>query len=273
VVTQGVSPDVTTTLGFNAGGNVFRDSEEAIKVDGTANSAGNRLIIYTDNSSATASPQFAPTATGGPDDGIDGGGLVGVTDRSLTVPLLWVVQDANSGHTFTTATVGDDEIFVTDRAHVRSFTPRLLGGAEDPAFSALDTAGMAFCVVGGQPAGTLSPSPNPDDGIYPQYFGSPNVGTTVFNHDLCATATVVINGVTYTAGQKIPQAEELSKNIAVAAFGFLGTVGSAPNLTTPSPTDTIAVTLPIYLPIGGDFRFAPAQDYSTNTLAIELVTQ
>lgn len=238
IVAQGTA-DTPAALSFGAGGNAFRDSGEALKVTVSTNLAANRVIIYTDNLNGLANPQAQlNTALG-----IDGGGLVGVTDRTQIVPMLWVVADTNVDHAFTTATIGDDEIFITDLAHVATFTT--VG-------STLDNQAMKRC------ADSVSVPNTPNNGLYPQFFGGPGV-----NQDLCDQVT----------GVKIAQAEELSKNIAVVAHSFLAAVGTAPNLATPNPADSITVTSPIYLPLGANFSTAPAQDYSTSTLNVELVTQ
>lgn len=239
IVAQGTA-DTAATLSFGTGGNAFRDSGEAIKVNVSTNLAANRVIVYTDNLNATASPQASlNTALGN-----DGGGLVGVTDRGQIVPMLWVIKDTNLDHVFTTATVGDDEIYITDRAHVATYVV--------PVGSTLDNQAMKRC------ADSVSVPNTPSDGLYPQFFGGPSV-----NQDLCDQ----------TSGDAIPQAQELSKNIAVVTFNCLGTACTAPDLSTASPLDTIAVTSPIYLPLGANFSTAPAQDYATSTLTVELVTQ
>jgi len=266
VVQQGTA-DVAGTLTFGVGGNNFRDSGVALKVDGASNAAANRLIIYTNNLSATASPQAAlDTGLGN-----DGGGLVGVTDRSKIVPLLWVIKDTNVDHVFTSATIGDDEIYITDRAHVATYVDAVLAGASAAEKQKLDTLAMKRCDDG-------TAVPNPDNAgtaldpeRYPQFFGSPGI----VNSDLCSASAVAvtINGTTINPNAEIPFAKELSKNIAVVAFNCIGTACTAPDLSTPSPLDTISVTLPVYLPIGGDFRTAPAQDYATSTLTVDLVTQ
>lgn len=238
VVAQGTA-DTPATLGFGSGGNEFRDSGEAVKVTVSTNVAGNRVIIYTNNLAATANPK-ACLDTG---TGIDGGGLVGATDCAQIVPLLWVIADTNVDHAFTTGTVGDDEIFITDRAHVASFTT--VG-------SGLDNQAMVLCRDPATPvANTLN------NGLYPQLFGSPGL-----NEDLCnaANPTQVVS-------------QELSKNIAVVAHSFSGDTGTAPDLSTPNPADSISVTSPIYLPVGANFSTAAPQDYATNTLTLELVTQ
>ena len=259
VVAQGTA-DTPATLGFGTGGNTFRNSGDALKIDLTSNAAGNRLIIYTDNLSGSANPQ-AQLNTG---TGIDGGGLVGVTDKSQIVPLLWALEQTNAAHNFG-ATVGDDEVFVTDKAHVRTFVTvvpgQTMGGT-------LDNMALKMC-----DAAATQPIPVaniPNDGLYTQYFG---IGGQ--NRDVCSNEAgpVTINGVTIAAGAKIPQAEELSKNIAVVAFGFIGKIGTAPKLSTPDPTDTMTLTAPFYMPVAADFRNAPAQNYATSTLTVELVTQ
>lgn len=261
VVAQGTA-DTPATLGFGTGGNAFRDSDEALKITVSSNAAGNRLIIYTDNLSGTASPQAAiDTGTGN-----DAGGLIGVSDHSLNVPVLWALNQTNTNYGFTTATIGDDEVYVTDRAHVRTYVTAVPGQAKN---GVLDNLATKMCDATVTPPVSVTNTSN--DGLYPQYFGAPGQ-----NLDVCSNAgsPVVINGVTINPGDKIPQAEELSKNIAVVAFNFVGSTGTAPNLsTTADPTDTIALASPFYLPIGADFRTAPAQDYATSTLTVELVTQ
>ncbi len=259
VVTQGTA-DTPTTLTFGTSGNTFRNSGAALKIDLTSNAAGNRLIIYTNNLSGSAVPQ-AQLDTGA---GIDGGGLVGTTDKSQIVPLLWAMEQTNVAHNFG-STVGDDEVFVTDKAHVRTFITVVPGQAKN---GTLDNMLLKMCDATATPP--IPPTNIVNDGLYTQYFGA--VGQ---NLDVCSNEAglVTINGVTIAAGAKIPQAEELSKNIAVIAFGFLGKTGTAPNLSTPNPSDTMSITAPFYMPIAADFRFAPAQNYATSTLTVELVTQ
>ncbi len=260
VVAQGTA-DTPATLSFGTGGNTFRNSGAALKITVSSNAAGNRLIIYTDNLSATASPKAA-IDTG---KGNDAGGLVGVTDPSRNVPVLWALNQTNTIYNFTTAVIGDDEVFVTDRAHVRTFVTVVPGQAQN---GVLDNLPTKMCDPTATPPVSVTNTPN--DNLYPQYFG-----TLGQNLDVCSNAAspVVINGVTINPGAKIPQAEELSKNIAVVAFGFAGSTGTAPNLSTPDPTDTITLTSPFYMPLGADFRAAVAQNYATSTLTVELVTQ
>ena len=240
VVTQGTA-DTPATLSFGDGGNDFRDSGEAIKVVVDTNVAANRLIIYTNNLGAEASPKACLDTS----KGIDSGGLVGSSDCAQTVPLVWGVTDANGDYTFTPRPLPDvgasNAVFVTDRAHVASFTA--LG-------SALDNVALERC------ADEVDVTNTAGDGLYPQFFGVPGQ-----NLDLCRQDTKA----------KVPEAEELSKNIAVVGFDFLGTAGKAPNV--PASSGSIDVTSPIYVPVAADFRKARAQNYTTNTLTIELVTQ
>ena len=242
-VTQGTGePGTPAALSFPGGNNDYRDSGEALRVEVSTNAAGNRVIIYTDNLNGTATPQAqVNTATG-----IDGGGLVGVTDRTRTVPMLWGLTDANVDYVFTPVAppgIGaTNGIFVTDLAHVATFTT---------VSSALDNLAMRRC------SDLVAVTNTAADGLYPQFFGGPGI-----DRDLCRQDT----------GVKVPEAEELSKNIAVVAFGFLGTAGTAPNTTTVA-IDTMAVTSPIFVAFSADFRQAPAQNYATSTLTIELVTQ
>lgn len=254
IVTQGSGePGTAATLGFGLAGNALRDSGEAIRVDVTTNLAANRLIISTDNRKAAADPKACNSSDQkiSPEKGFDGGGLVGLTDCATAVPVVWAVRDNNEDYAFTPnavqpsfqATGASNAVFVTDRAHAATFTTK---------DGALDNQAMKRCSNNAPVTNTAG------DGLYPQFFGREGD-----NHDLCDQAT----------GEKIREAEELSKNIAVVAFGFLGTSGTAPDVTTPVASDTISVTSPIFVPIAADFRDATAQNYSTNTLTVELVTQ
>ena len=157
---------------------------------------------------------------------------------------MWANNDTNADHGFTTGVIGDDEIFITDKAHVATFTT--VG-------SSLDNQSFVRC------DDKVTVVPNTlNNGLYPQFFGT---GGGV-NSDLCnaANTTQVLS-------------QELSKNIAVTAFSCLGDKCTAPDLTSPSPADSITVTSPYYLAMGADFSGASAQTYSTNTLTIELIQQ
>ena len=241
VVVQGTA-NTPGTLEFGTGGNTFRDSERAIKVSVDTNVASNRIITYTNNLGAGANPKACLDTS----KGVDGGGLIGVTDCQITVPLVWGVRDENDDYAFTPRPLpgfgATNASFITDRAHVATFTDK--GGA-------LDNLAMKRCSDNVHVANT------PNNGLYPQFFGS--AGTDL---DLCRQSD----------GTKVLEAEELSKNIAVVAFSFLGTKGLATNTITPGDP-AVDVTSPIYVPFAADFRQAPAQSYATNTLTIELVTQ
>ncbi len=258
-IVQQNTADVPTTLSFGSAGNTFRDSNAAIKLSVDTNLALNRVIIYTSNLGTTASPKFCDnTALGN-----DGGGLVGVTDCKQTVPLVWALgvtgitatpdplvftgTSANVDYVFAAnpaPTPGaSNGVFVTDLAHVATFTTK--GGT-------LDNQAMKRC------SDSVSVPNTAGDGLYPQFFGASGV-----DRDLCDQTT----------GTKIAAAQELSKNIAVVAFNCSGTACTLPRLDTASTSDVIDVTGPFYLPIAGDFRFATAQNYASNSLTIELVTQ
>src|SRR3989338_4379165 len=116
VVTQNSGePGTVSTLTFGTGGNTYRDSGRAIRVTVDTNLAANRILIYTNNGPATAVPQCSLNT----ELGNDCGGLIGVTDRSQVVPVLWAVEDANPDFNFgaspsdATGNAGD----ITDRAH------------------------------------------------------------------------------------------------------------------------------------------------------------
>lgn len=262
-VVQQNTADVTGTLTFAGTSNAFRDSGAALKLTIDTNVPNNRVIIYTDNLSAGAIPQFCEnTALGN-----DGGGLVGTLPTpgcKSTVPMVWGLgvtgiaadPDGNPLHFVGTSTNTDyvftqnpsgpgatNGVFITDLAHVVTFTT---------ANSTLDNQAMKRCsdnVVVTNTAG---------DGLYPQFFGGAGI-----DRDLCDNVS----------GLKIAAAEELSKNIAVIAHGCSGTTCNVPHLATSNPADQIKVTGPFYVPIVADFRFAPPQNYATNTLTVELVSQ
>ena len=282
VVTQGSGdPGTVVPLSFGSGVNDFRDSGESIRITINSNLAGNRVIIYTDNLNSGAVPKFCDDTS----KGNDGGGLVGAgagaDDCKVTVPLLWAVQDSNvTNYGFTSGTIGDDEIFITDRAHVVTYVDGALGiGAPVAEKQKLDTMLMKRCDTGAAVANPDSAGTLADPERYPQLFGSPGIADS----DMCSAqvAPITISGITIQpcpslpcpADSRVPFAQELNKNIAVVGYGFLGTVGNAPDLSSPSTTDFIAVTSPFYLPIAADFRTASGQSYATSTLTVELVTQ
>jgi hypothetical protein len=241
VVVQGTA-DTAGTLDFGTGGNTFRDSGKAIKVVVDTNVAANRLIFYTNNLGTGAVPKACLDTS----KGVDGAGLVGVTDCATAVPMVWGVVDVNDDYSFTAVPspgIGaTNAVFLTDLAHVATFTAKN---------SALDNLAMKRC------SDDVVVTNAPGNGLYPQFFGSAGADL-----DLCRQSD----------GSKVLEAEELSKNIAVVAFSFLGTKGLATNTITPGDP-AVDVTSPIYVPIAADFRKATAQNYATNTLTLELVTQ
>lgn len=234
------------SLAFEGTTNVFRDSGESLQVTVNTNLAANRIITYTNNLDSSAVPfKFCEDTA----KGIDGGGLVGQTDCAQTVPIVWGLMDAVGDYVFTPVALpgvgATNGVFITDRAHVATFTTKN---------SALDNnTTMKFCSGGAAVPNTAG------DGLYPQFFGNPGVTSK----DICQA-----DGTT-----KIADAQELSKNIAVVGFDFLGTAGLGPNTTTVASDDTITLTSPFFMPMGADFRKATAQTYGTNTLTVELVTQ
>src|SRR3989338_1429097 len=244
VVVEGSADTAATSISFGDVGPVpadLVDSGEALKISVNTNVAGNRLIISTDNlrtGVGAADPRFCDDTA----KGNDGGGLVGIPTAGLpdnckfTVPLVWAVRDANDNYGFVKhvspppAIGADNGVFMTDRAHVRTFTARN---------GTLDNVGTKFCdaaATHGVPETNTA-----DDGLYPQYFGEGGE-----NLDICRTSD----------STKILEAEELSKNIAVIALGLAGSSGTAPDVTTASATDTISVSSPFYVPLAADFRGA-----------------
>lgn len=269
VVTQGSQVDAPDALNFNDDGdprlNGLRDSNEALKITFDSNLPGARLVIYTKNSSAQANPKYCDN----PATGRDGGGLVGIPTSArpdackFVVPLLWVVKDTNVDHQFTPAVVGDDEVYVVDAAHMRTLLP----AAEKN--TPLDNIATKFCDP--DAFHPLAPVNFFDDGLYPQYFGG-----QARRLDICSDYALptVIHGHFVFPGERIPEAEELSLNIAVVVYNIFRTKGLVPNLSTPDPNDNIAVTSPIYLPLAADYRTAqPGVVYWTSTFTIEILHQ
>ena len=264
-------PGTASTLTFGVGGNNYRDSGRAIRVDVNTNLAANRILIYTNNGPITAVPQCGLNT----ELGNDCGGLIGVTDRNQVVPVLWGVEDANPDYNFG-ATIGDNETYITDRAHVTTYVNAVLPLATAAEQQKLDTLSMKRC-DDNTPVANADNSGSPTDPQrYPQLFGSPGI----VDSDLCNNGGAIsidpnpgvgADDVAIAAGAKVPFSQELSKNIAVVAFSCLGASCTAPNLTSPGTTKT--VISPFFMPLAADFRTAPGQDYATSTLTLELVTQ
>ena len=271
-------PGTASTLTFGAGGNTYRDSGRAIRVDVNTNLAANRILFYTDNLAGGAVPAV-PQCSLDTELGNDCGGLIGVTDRSQVVPLLWAVEDANPDFNFG-ASPSDgigNEVYTTDRAHVTTYVDAALPLATAAEKQKLDTLAMKMCDGGAPVANADNAGSATDPQRYPQFFGSPGVA----NSDLCSASVsqVVIDpdgagtapNITINLNDKVNFSEELSKNIAVVAFSCLGTSCTAPNLSSPGFTKT--VTSPFFMPLAADFRTAPGQDYASSTITVELVTQ
>ena len=264
VVKQGVSPDTTDVLSFvddgqDSSASDFRDSNESLKVSFDVNVPGARIFIFTNNQHPLANPRFC----GDPATGIDGGGLVGVSDCRATVPVVWAVLDTNTDYSFRPKVLpelgAENSVFITDRAHVRTFAD-----VNGP----IDNILTKFC----DPAATnaVLPTNTLGDGLYPQYFGAGSVSL-----DLCSASDHVVfyPGGYIWPGDSIPQAQELSKNIAVVAFNLFNTKARVPDLSTADPADSLELTSPIYLPMGADFRRAFSMNYGSNTLDVNLVHQ
>ena len=272
VVTQSNPADPADILNFDDDGdprlNELRNSHESLKITFNTNLPGARIIIHTDNTGALANPRYCDD----PIKGNDGGGLVGVPTApdpnrcKLTLPMVWGVLDNNLTYTFQPVPNGygaSNWVFITDLSHVRTF----LSAAERN--TPLDNIATKFC----DPTATHAVSPGNiiDDGLYPQYFGA--VGPSL---DICSDYALpaLIRGKFIFPGDPIPDAQELSKNIAVIAYSIIGTQAKAPDLSTSDSSDSITVTSPVYLPIAADFRTAlPGVTYTQTTLQVEIIVQ
>lgn len=299
---------ILTSIGFGGGPNRYQDSGAALKVSVNTNIAGNRVIIYTNNT----------TYTGLRTKGQDGGGLLGASLKE-SVPLVWALSLMNErDHTdpdkkaagikmadsfngdypfdWKTGKPGANKAaFISDLSHQSTYVDAIESLTTDEDKDALDNLDMRYCKLGTtvfenteQPPHDLT---NPQ--VFPQFFGGAGV-----DRDLCnaSGSAITIGGKTFQSCSstvqcdiddsdgtttKVSFAEEISKNSAVVAYscfpatcyGCSGTTCNVPNFSTPLPSDFYEVTGPLYLPIGADFRFASGQSYSTSTLTVELVTQ
>jgi hypothetical protein len=102
-----------TGLGFNAAsGAGVVTSSQYLDVEFNDNSVGfQSLTMSTDNRDAAANPKYTGPA--------QGGGLVGVTDTTATVPLAWTVFDSvvasGTGYSFEAAINSASEFFLQDK--------------------------------------------------------------------------------------------------------------------------------------------------------------
>ncbi len=108
-----------TGLGFNAGaGSTVVTSPQYLDVSFNDNTAGFQAVtIATNNRDVAASPKYTGPA--------QGSGMVGVTDTTVTSPLLWVVFDSTQingagvnggkGYAFNNPLKTDREYFVQDK--------------------------------------------------------------------------------------------------------------------------------------------------------------
>lgn len=279
VVLQGSPTDAGSAISFGTGSDqALRDSGASVKIDLKTNLAANRLLIYTSNSIATATPK-ACLATG---EGNDGGGLVGINvgqqtqNCKKTVPLVWGLTDTNTNYDFTqVASPGygaTNGVLVVDTAHVATYVDAILSGASAQEKQKLDILKMKNCDSGALAVNNDESGDADHPQVFPSYFGGPGL-----SEDLCSaeTARVTINGKDIDPGDRLSFSQELSKNIAVVAYNFNASgEAKAPNLATSASDDTIDITSPFYLPFAADFRAGEGGiNYGTSTLSLELVTQ
>lgn len=104
----------------NASG--IQNAGQYVQIDYNSNAAGARIVIRTDNKNNTL-PSKPYTGT------IEGSGLVGVTDTTATIPLLWVIfDDLGSAKTFVFK--GDTDPLGTSHGDLLGATERGAGEAE-----------------------------------------------------------------------------------------------------------------------------------------------
>lgn len=265
-----------TGLGFNAGaGATVVTSPQYLDVSYNDNTIGfQATTIKTDNRSATANPKYNGIA--------QGSGLVGVTDSSLTTPLSWVVFDATvtntkgvnggKGYAFNVPLKTDREFFVQDQNQGTVTTASKPGG--DPAL------GSSLC------------NDKNKDGVCNGGEFTDRNGNGVFNP--------------YREGDGPPKAANLLEGIDWDGNGFDGTapfdagfasftfaidnlnslLANAPEDKNPTVDDDNNPATPIEIDgpnrtvtdgnvktyLATDYKGAPAQQYKTNKLTMELVT-
>ena len=232
-------------------------------------------------------------------------GISGVTVDPLGRQNVLKASSTAVDYSFTPTATGvgaTNGVLVTDLSQRATFTAALTNLSTTDK-QQMDTLAMRFCSPTNNPTGTVS---NPDQtdetkAYYPQFFGAPNVDKDLCNNGAGAVTIGGIGPIPTCSGtainvdclkgldpagtgnlvylSKVPFAEELSKNIAVVAFNCTRLECLVPNLTTTAVNDFYAVqvatagTMALYLPMAADFRGSTGQDYATNTITLELVTQ
>ncbi|MFH1593651.1 MAG: hypothetical protein ABID09_03015 [Candidatus Omnitrophota bacterium] len=234
------------------------NSGEALKIKGGTNELDARIIVYTDNDILAADPRYA----GDQSTGIDGGGLVGETNKKISVALLWGVEtteaagiagpNQNVDYTFDGNTDdGVGEVYIVDKSHSHSFVP-----TTDPG---LDTVNL-YKNDGTQLANPANEGPQ-GEGLYPQLwdeplYDAPTAPKTIIVPSLYSTIATLAFGLGYDGTDYLATVADIST--AITTDSVLAKVG--PGVSDPS----------LYYYIAGDFRGKPAQTYTTNQLNVAM---
>ena len=265
------------------------NSAKSLKITGSTNVVGNRIIIYADNDALFTDNTKDPRATYNTDgtinkySGNDGSGMIGATNSGYVVPLVWgATATPNTPATY--ACGASNWTYVVDKWHKKTYVPTLSDGSVDPAYAVLDTANF-YRVASNTPELNLA-----DEGsglykkLYPQYFGNLNEDWDLYDKPATDSTrklyTLNVGGVNKVLGQS------LYKNIATIAFGVLPGLDNyyTCNVAQPGSTGTVMANLKkkasapvgtvdqyIYIPVGADFNTLPAQTYSTSKLVVLFV--
>jgi len=233
-------------------GTGFAKADGYVDVTFTDNNVGfQAVLISTDNRAATAAPnKYTGIA--------QGSGMVGVTDTSVIVPLLWMVSDAliTGGYTFTGAA---GEYFVSDKQQgTTSATQNVTTGA-----SACNDANKSNTCTTGE---------------FTEYNGTAGfqaiLWTTGAAADRCAsnTGTARFEGVDWD-GDCYDGAKPFDNGFASVVYGISGgeaTLSGAAGATIDNTRSTTDGNVKVYL--GTNYTGADAQAYKTIKLTLELAT-
>lgn len=265
-VDQSTGANVSSQVSFGTSGTLaVEDSGRALKITGGTNKLNSRVILYTDNNSYFSTGHDPSVDLLGNPTGIDGAGMPGQTEAAYVASMFWGVNttyDAvtnptgddpndNTNYVFSTVINADNSLtlnnanWIVDKRHTCSFTTKN---------STLDN--NTLYTFGGTPVTNTA-----NDGLYPQRW----------DEDLYNSATV------HTETTRVSPA--LYGTIATVAFNvsYNGTdyLCNVPKLSTPAYDDNVVAKLgptnSVYLYVGADFRFKPAQKYETTKLNLAIV--
>lgn len=239
-----------TQLTFPAGTG-YAKADGYVDVTFTDNNVGfQAILISTTNRNASANPKYSGIA--------QGSGMVGVTDTSVIVPLLWMVSDAlvTSGYTFTGAA---GEFFVSDKQQGTSSATQNV------------TTGASAC-------NDKNKNGTCETGEFTEYNGTAGfqaiLWTTGAANDRCPsnTGTARFEGTDWD-GDCYDGAKPFDNGFASVVYGIAGgeaSLSGAAGATIDNTRTTTDGNVKVYL--GTNYTGADAQAYKTIMLTLELAT-